>query len=199
MSSILQSKWTPRIIISFGLHLAYGTLLHTTVSLHEPMSFTAQSALPSPYVSSSLTTTHRSTFYEVAAKHNTDKVTADHFEFMYQKHLPALHSRLRHCRRIKMLEISLGCGMDCGPGASYHTWLDYFGGPQHVDLYYLGYDAACAEKWAHEITGATIFTGDHADVSVLNKMVQESGGAFDVIVDDGGHAMAQQITSLGLL
>lgn len=45
-------------------------------------------------------------FYEVARTHGTDKVTAHHYEQMYERYLPAL----RH-KRIKMLEIGLGCDM----------------------------------------------------------------------------------------
>lgn len=45
-------------------------------------------------------------FYEVALTHGTDKVTTHHYENMYERYLPAL----RH-KRIKMLEIGLGCDM----------------------------------------------------------------------------------------
>lgn len=46
------------------------------------------------------------------------------------------------------------------------------------------------------MSGATIFTGDQADVGFLERVVAETGGGFDVVVDDGGHTMAQQRTSL---
>lgn len=107
---------------------------------------------------------------------------------MYDSRLEPLRDR-----HIKMLEIGLGCDMGYGPGASYYTWLEYF---PHVDLYYIEYDAACAAAWANKTTGATIFTGDQADVSFLQRFVAESGGNFDIIIDDGGHTMTQQRTSL---
>lgn len=86
--------------------------------------------------------------------------------------------------------------MNYGPGASYYTWLEYF---PHVDLYYIEYDAACAERWAANTTGATIFSGDQADVAFLHRFMREAGADFDVIIDDGGHTMTQQRTSLETL
>ena len=86
--------------------------------------------------------------------------------------------------------------MSYGPGASYWTWLEYF---PYVDLYYIEYDAACAQKWAGNTTGATIFAGDQADVPFLTSFMEEAGTNFDVIIDDGGHRMNQQITSLEVL
>lgn len=80
-----------------------------------------------------------------------------------------------------------------GPGHSYHTWLDYF---PDVDLYFMEYDAACAEKWAGSTEGATIFAGDQGDPATLERFLAEYGGDFDVIVDDGGHTMQQQMTSI---
>jgi len=97
---------------------------------------------------------------------------------------------------IKMLEIGLGCDMNYGPGASYYTWLEYF---TNVDLYYIEYDAACANKWAHLTTGATIYAGDQSDISFLQHFLSETGGQFDVIIDDGGHTMDQQKVSLWAL
>jgi len=128
------------------------------------------------------------TFFDIALKHGTDKVTTHNYQQMYDKYFPVLRDR-----PVKMLEIGLGCDMSYGPGASYYTWLEYF---PHVDLYYIEYDAACARAWAGKATGATIFAGDQADVAFLAKFIRESGGDFDIIIDDGGHTMDQQITSL---
>ncbi|KAI0124720.1 hard-surface induced protein 5 [Xylariales sp. AK1849] len=130
-------------------------------------------------------------FHEIALKYGTDKVTSHHYWFMYDKYFPPI----RH-QKIKMLEIGLGCDMLYGPGKSYHTWLEYF---PHVDLYYMEYDAACAAKWAAETTGATIYSGDQADPVFLQKFIDETGGEFDVIIDDGGHSMNQQQVSLNTL
>ncbi|OAA65523.1 hypothetical protein SPI_02310 [Niveomyces insectorum RCEF 264] len=130
----------------------------------------------------------RPSFREIATKHGTDKVTDHQYWFMYEKYLEPLRDQ-----KIKMLEIGLGCNMNYGPGKSYYTWLEFF---PHVDLYYIEYDAACAQKWKDKTAGATIFTGDQADRTFLRKFVEESGGDFDVIIDDGGHSMTQQQNSL---
>lgn len=58
------------------------------------------------------------------------------------------------------------------------------------------YDAACAEQWAHKTSGATVTTGDQGDPAVLEKFLATYGGDFDIIIDDGGHTMDQQKTSL---
>lgn len=91
-----------------------------------------------------------------------------------------------------MLEIGLGCDMNYGPGASYYTWLEYF---PNVDLYFIEYDAKCARQWAKKTEGATIFAGDQADTSFLDDFIRKTGGEFDIVIDDGGHTMEQQITS----
>lgn len=58
------------------------------------------------------------------------------------------------------------------------------------------YDAECARQWSHEISGATVAAGDQGDPAVLEQFQAEYGGDFDIIIDDGGHTMNQQKTSL---
>src|SRR5262249_45388122 len=65
-----------------------------------------------------------------------------------------------------------------------------------LDLYYIEFDAECVEKWKAHTSGATVFTGDQEDAPFLQWLLAETGGGFDVIVDDGGHTMAQQRGSL---
>ncbi|KAK8061386.1 hypothetical protein PG994_007752 [Apiospora phragmitis] len=131
-------------------------------------------------------------FHEIALKHGTDKVTTHHYWFMYDKYFPAIRDK-----KLKMLEIGLGCNM-------VRLWsgqvlLHLAGVLPHVDLYYMEYDAACADKWAADMTGATIYTGDQADKVFLQKFIDETGGDFDIIIDDGGHTMNQQQVSLEML
>ena len=68
-----------------------------------------------------------------------------------------------------------------------------------MDLYYIEFDEECAKKWASKTTGATIFTGDQGNKEFLQDFVKKSGGNFDIIVEDGGHYMKQQIVSLNEL
>jgi hypothetical protein len=42
-------------------------------------------------------------------------------------------------------------------------------------------------------------TGDQADGAFLDRFIAEHGSDFDIIIDDGGHTMNQQMTSLNHL
>ena len=134
---------------------------------------------------------NKQSFYDIAKKYGTDKVTDHSFQDMYEMYLEPYRNR-----KFKMLEIGLGCDMSYGPGASYYTWREYF---PFVDLYFLEYDADCAAKWADKITGATIVAGDQGEGAVLDRFIAEHGADFDIIIDDGGHTMHQQIISLKYL
>ncbi|KAG4439331.1 hypothetical protein IFR05_005206 [Cadophora sp. M221] len=133
----------------------------------------------------------RLSFLEIATKHGTDKVNPHHYNHMYEKYLDPVRDR-----PLKMLEIGLGCNMAYGPGKSYYTWLEFL---PNVDLYYIEYDRACVEKWSHDMKNVKVFTGDQADTKFLETFISASGGGFDIIIDDGGHFMNQQITSLNKL
>lgn len=61
------------------------------------------------------------------------------------------------------------------------------------------YNAICAEAWANHTTQATVVTGDQGDPAVLQKFIADHGTDFDIIIDDGGHTMVQQILSLQIL
>ncbi|PKS11718.1 hypothetical protein jhhlp_001706 [Lomentospora prolificans] len=131
---------------------------------------------------------HQKSWYEIAMAAGTDKVTTHEYQYMYEKYLPAIRNG-----HVKMLEIGLGCNMNYGPGKSYATWLEYF---PNLDLYYIEYDGACAAKWAHKTQNAHVFAGDQSNVTFLEEFLDNAGMDFDVIIDDGGHTMTQQITSL---
>jgi hypothetical protein len=98
---------------------------------------------------------------------------------------------------MRLIKIWTQCwGRKIGAGASYYTWLEYF---TNVDLYHIEYNADCARKWANKTDKATIFTGDQADTTFLRTFLRKAGGNFDIIIDDGGHTMNQQKTSLKIL
>jgi hypothetical protein len=112
----------------------------------------------------------------------TDKVTTHSYHIMYGSFL----SGLTH-KPIKMLEVGLGCDMNYGPGASVKLWKQYLH-PEST-IWMAEKDAECVEKHKQEASmrGIHTVTGDQKDVGVLNKWVQETGGSFDVVIDDGGH------------
>ncbi|PMD27803.1 hypothetical protein NA56DRAFT_640571 [Hyaloscypha hepaticicola] len=178
----LASKSSSRIPII----IAVVVLIFLTAVWHGRSSMTDH---PLGYVKGAFAP--RPSFYDIATKYGTDKVTVHTYHRMYEHRLAPLRDQ-----KIKMLEIGLGCDMGYGPGASYYTWLEYF---PHVDLYYIEYDAECAHRWANKTDKATIFTGDQADVDFLTQFMLNVGGNFDVIIDDGGHTMNQQKISLRTL
>jgi hypothetical protein len=65
---------------------------------------------------------------------------------------------------------------------------------------YRGKDAALQHEYAYPLTDELklrlqdVFVGDQSNPADLAQV--EGNGPFDIIVDDGGHSMLQQITSL---
>ncbi|EFQ33978.1 hard-surface induced protein 5 [Colletotrichum graminicola M1.001] len=94
-----------------------------------------------------------------------------------------------------MIEIGLGCGMPYGPGASYPIWTTYF---PNIQLNIVEYDETCGSAWAAQNPEAVIFFGDQSSVPFLHHVGAEvtADRLVDIIVDDGGHTMDQQTTSL---
>ena len=103
----------------------------------------------------------------------------------------------------KVLEIGLGCGQS-NVGAGVRMWDMLFANnrSKQLTLHVLEYDIACAAfwkaRWAHQFKhlNLTIFTGDQGEVATHHRVKREGGGDYDAIVDDGGHTMHHQQTSL---
>lgn len=62
--------------------------------------------------------------------------------------------------------------------------------------YYIEYNKECVERWGANITNVKVFAGSQEDEAFLDSFINASGGGFDIIIDDGGHTMNQQIVSL---
>ena len=84
-----------------------------------------------------------------------------------------------------MLEIGLGCNMGYGPGASAKLWRTLL---PNAKLWMAEYDGKCVRKHEAklEADGIRTLEGDQGSPDVVRRWVEESGGHFDVIVDDGG-------------
>ena len=87
---------------------------------------------------------------------------------------------------IRLLEIGVF------DGSSHRMWQRFF--PNGM-IYGLDIDEACKQ---YEDERIRIFVGDQTDTVFLCDMMKEIG-AVDIIVDDGGHTMNQQITSFKTL
>lgn len=125
----------------------------------------------------------------------TDKVTAGHalgghqYNLMYGMFLYPLRGE-----EIKMLEIGLGCGMKYGAGASALLWREML---PHAELWEAEVNGHCVEKHRSRLKaqGINPLIGSQRDPATLQEWMRESGGAFDVIIDDGGHSNLDITTS----
>ena len=104
-----------------------------------------------------------------------------YFEY-YDRHF----SRFRN-QKVRILEIGVFLG------GSLNMWRSYFG----PEAFILGVDidSSCSQYAGENIK---IEIGDQADPSFL-EYLKGKYEPFDIIIDDGGHQMAQQITSLKFL
>ena len=91
---------------------------------------------------------------------------------------------------MKMLEIGLGCNMNYGPGASVALYKTLF---PSAELWEAEYVKACvdAHRNSDMLKGINLLTGDQGDYETLDRWIAQSGGNFDVVIDDGGHQNCQ--------
>lgn len=125
----------------------------------------------------------------------TGKVAHHSYEQMYGHF--AMPLRLRGTR-LKMLEIGLGCDSNSGPGQSARLWSRLF---PDAERWEAELDAACVRRISTQLKalGARAVVGDQGDVPTVRSWLRETGGAFDVIIDDGGHSNNHINVSLQLL
>lgn len=143
-----------------------------------------------------ITVTNANEFYKIGVEKMTDKVTNHRYHFAYEPHLSYVkHHHVSASGKIKLLEIGLGCTMNTGY-ASIETWKAYFG--PRLDLYVADIDVKCANKVQSHLPNK-ILIGDQGNETDLLRFVNESGGNFDIIVDDGSHYSAHQMESFRVL
>lgn len=92
---------------------------------------------------------------------------------------------------IKFLEIGF-----CH-GASAKMWQHYF---PRAELHFMEIRPDLLEKYAKNFSSRCHFhLADQSKPSDLQKVIATAGKKFDIIIDDGGHTMKQQITSFKVL
>jgi hypothetical protein len=102
---------------------------------------------------------------------------------------------------LAFLEIGLGCGMadprnpTVGAGLSMKLWTQFF---PNTDQWMFEFNRDCAEQLARPALGDHLIVGDQSSVADLSAAIKKIG-AFDIVIDDGGHSMDQQIVSLQVL
>lgn len=105
-------------------------------------------------------------------------------------HYPAIYDRLLaqwQGRDVSFLEIGIY------RGGSVRMWRDFFGPGARTT--FVDIDPACK---ALQLPGTEVHIGDQTDRAFLQRL-SAARGPFDLIVDDGGHQMHQQITSFEVL
>ena len=116
------------------------------------------------------------------AGYKTDKGEHYHgFTEIYDRILAPLRDE-----QIRILEIGIA------EGGSLELWEDYFPKAEIFGIDILDRSALQRDR-------VKTFVADQADREQLGNFIAQHGGDFDVIIDDGGHAMDQQQISLGFL
>ena len=90
----------------------------------------------------------------------------------------------------KVLEIGVETGR------SHRLWLEYFPNATiyGFDIFKFGVDEFHRlQKGNPNLDRSIMFEGDQENVDDLERFLSEHGEDFDIIIDDGGHTMRQQI------
>jgi Methyltransferase domain len=123
----------------------------------------------------------------LATKYETDKAPN------YHNYTPIYHNYFKSFRneRIKFLEIGFF------KGSSARMWEQYF---QNGELHFIEIHKDLVEKYGNGFSHRChLHIVNQGDVGQLKNFLQIVGGNFDIIIDDGGHTMKQQITSFETL
>jgi len=137
----------------------------------------------------------------LANRHGSDKGTAAFERHAYTRMYSLLFSPLRQ-RNLRLLEIGLlhegnaawsaPGGGNGGDAPSLRLWRDYF---PNATLF--GFDIA--DFSAIRIPGCTVFRGDAGSRTDLAALVAQTGGRFDIVIDDASHASPHQQIALAAL
>jgi FKBP-type peptidyl-prolyl cis-trans isomerase 2 len=120
---------------------------------------------------------------ELAIRYGTDKSSRMHnYTDRYFKYFNALREK-----PLRIVEIGVASGR------SLKMWEDFF---PNAKLFAIDVNPQCA-MFADE--RSDIYIGDQSNEDFLKSFAKETGGNFDIIIDDGGHMMSQQITSFKIL
>jgi hypothetical protein len=106
----------------------------------------------------------------------------DHYFEIYDQHL-------RRFRRRPVTVLEFGVFH----GGSLQMWRKYFG--RRSRIYGVDINPTCKR---FEGRGITVFIGDQEDRAFLRRIARKIG-PIDVVIDDGGHTMAQQIATFEVL
>ena len=131
------------------------------------------------------------TLTEIANDIGMDKGTSSgekhNYTAVYEKYFDPIKSN-----PIKLLEI--GIWDNRFKGASPKLWHRYF-----TNLDFVGFEIQSVSKVLETELGCRVFIGDQFIADDLNKCVDEMGGDYDIIIDDGVHKFDAIRTSFEIL
>lgn len=137
---------------------------------------------------------HAASLDEIACKYGTDKSSGfrrvggapgHNYTPLYEQYF---HS-LRH-KPIKLLEIGFEFGL------SAHMWDEYF---TKGSLHFIDYHGPFFQYKKGLSDRCNFYVADQSNVSDLQQFINQAGGNFDIIIDDGSHVSAHQIISFEFL
>lgn len=106
----------------------------------------------------------------------------DHYFDIYEKHFAGYRDK-----KVNMLEIGIS------HGGSLQLWKKFFGPQAHI--YAIDINPECKRL---EEENTTIFIGSQSDKAFLENVMSQLP-ELDIILDDGGHTMIQQLVSFETL
>ncbi len=113
---------------------------------------------------------------EVFDRNGTDKGPRCHrYDLAYQRFLPPRD------KPIRLLEIGIAAG------ASLRAWEEWF---PNATIHAVDINPAASE---HASERSRVFIGNTESREFLQSLVAETGGGWDVVIDDGGHEYAQNV------
>jgi hypothetical protein len=160
-------------------------------------------------------------FREIGDSMKDDKTLSHRFDQEYEAYLGAPHIR-ENSHLLSMFEVGLGCNQHLGVGASAKLWGEFLPNarlamlefdekcakewpmqeenkklvPKGGFVVYSG-DQANPKTWKEvlekEDEGIVIIDNDHENNNNDRRRNKKSIRMYDVVIDDGGHSMEQQI------
>jgi hypothetical protein len=118
---------------------------------------------------------------ELAAKYLPTKRLHNYLPF-YWLHFREIRSEVR-----RVLEIGVQTDR------SIRMWEEFF---PNATIYGLDIDPQCGR---FEGDRRKILIGDQGDRACLQRVVEQAGGSFDIVIDDGSHRVEHQLTSFDFL
>lgn len=133
----------------------------------------------------------------IGDEHRPDKFYKRHtYQQMYGMYLlPYAELHHRKSKPMKFFEIGLGCFRgDRGPAATHQftgltIWKEIFDLSKD-EIWMADFDAECVDNIRAKtdyLNGIRVVTGDQGDETTLKRWADETGGDFDIVIDDGAH------------